>query len=283
MKKILFFIIPAFILAIIIILSYQFFFLRRNEKGALQITSNPKSKVYLDDKFIGETPLCKCEVADMLPVGSYTLKIIPNDPSLADYQEKIDIAVSVLTVVDRKFGKGAESEGSVIYLTPLSDKNSTELLVLSFPDKSDVFMDSAVVGQTSLLLDDITESDHSLLIKRNGYKDKAVRIRTPKGYKLTARVYLGIDGRSVLNSSSSAAVSTQITPLPSKVLQKALILQTPNGFLRVRSDASLSASEIDRVTPGETFELMDEKSGWYQIKLEDGEEGWISSRYAEKE
>src|SRR3989344_6037060 len=280
MKKLIFFLIPAFILAVILILSYQFFFIKKNIKGALQVTSNPQSKIYVDGRLIGQTPLCKCEAEDMLPVGSYTLKLVPLDPVLNEYQEKIEIAPSVLTVVDRKFGKGATSDGSVIFLTRLPEKTESSLLVLSLPDKADVFMDNASVGQTPILLSDLTESDHALRVKKNGYKDQVVRIRTPKGYKLTARIYIGID-ETVKETTASPAAALSLTP--SKRNEKVVILQTPNGFLRVREEASINAAEISRVSPGEVFEVVDEKSGWYQIKLEGGQEGWISSQFAKKQ
>ncbi len=243
------------------------------------MTSNPQSKVYLGGKLIGQTPLCKCEAADMLRVGSYTLRLVPIDTALSEYQEKIEIAPSVLTVVDRKFAKAAVSDGSVIFLTSLPEKSATELLVLSLPDKAEVFMDNASVGQTPLLLSDLTESDHALRVRKNGYKDKVVRIRTPKGYKLTTRIYLGIDEAKV---ETIASPSAGLSPTPAKSV-KVTILQTPNGFLRVRTDASLTAVEIDRVSPGETFEVVDERNGWYQIKLPSGKEGWISSQFAKKQ
>lgn len=279
MKKLLFFLIPACTLAVIFILSYQFFFIRKNIKGAFQVTSSPQSKVYLDGKLIGQTPLCKCEAADMLSVGSYTLRLVPVDTALSEYQEKIEIAPSVLTVVDRKFAKSAASDGSVIFLTAIPEKTATELLVLSLPDKAEVFMDNAPVGKTPLLLSDLTESDHALRVRKNGYRDKVVRIRTPKGYKLTTRIYLGIDEAKV---EKIASPSAELSPTPAKSA-KVTILQTPNGFLRVREDASLTAAEIDRVSPGETFEVVDERNGWYQIKLTSGKEGWISSQFAKKQ
>ena len=35
------------------------------------------------------------------------------------------------------------------------------------------------------------------------------------------------------------------------------------------------------VRPGEVYEYTDEKDGWYEIVLEDGEKGWISGVYVE--
>jgi uncharacterized protein YgiM (DUF1202 family) len=63
-----------------------------------------------------------------------------------------------------------------------------------------------------------------------------------------------------------------------------LILQTPTGFLRVRDQASLNGAEIGQIKPGETYQLLDDKTtGWYQIQLTNGKTGWISSQYAQKQ
>jgi N-acetylmuramoyl-L-alanine amidase len=64
---------------------------------------------------------------------------------------------------------------------------------------------------------------------------------------------------------------------------KVLILQTPTGFLRVRDQPSLGGNEITQVKPGETYQLLDERTDWYQIKLTNGQTGWISSEYAQKQ
>jgi hypothetical protein len=62
----------------------------------------------------------------------------------------------------------------------------------------------------------------------------------------------------------------------------ALIKDTPTGFLRVRSDAATTSSELARVKPGEKYSILDEKSDWFNIQLEATKSGWISSQYAEK-
>src|SRR5664279_2853563 len=126
----------------------------------------------------------------MLSAGDYTIRLVPNDTSLREFQEKITISQAVLTVVDRKFGKNALSEGSIISLSPLSDKKKTELLVVSFPQGADVSLDDASIGSTPLLAEDPTESDHVLKVSKDGYNEKEVRIRTPLGYKLTVAAYL---------------------------------------------------------------------------------------------
>jgi hypothetical protein len=289
MKKIVFILITSFILAVIFFLAYQFLFNLHSQKGALQVTSAPEGKVFLNNKYLGQTPLCKCEAGDMLDVGKYTIRLVPFDKNLPEFQEKIEISGSVLTVVDRKFGKNALSEGSIISLTPLSDKGKIELLVVSFPQGSTVILDDNIIGTTPILFKDVTESDHVLKVKKTGYKEKTVRIRTPVGYKLTVAAYLSTS-TALVTSSPGASVSASVTPsvpvadTPSPTsVGNVVILDTPTGFLRVREGASVGSKEIAQVSPGESYPVVDEQTGWYQIKLHNGISGWVSSQYAAKQ
>lgn len=284
MKKLLLVLIPSLILATIIFLLVQNFVLKRNEKGALQVTSAPPSKVYLNDELIGETPLCKCEAEDMVTTGEYTIRVVPNSGDFQEFQEKITVEKSVLTVVDRTFAPGGASEGSVITLQPLKNSDERELLVLSIPDASEVLLDNSSSGFTPVLLRDITESDHEITIKKSGYGDKRVRIRTPSGYKLIATVYLGVDEdgtSSQVSPTPTVVASPSATPVVEN--DKVKILETPVGFLRVRASASTTASEVGRVNPGQTFTILEETDSWYQIELPTGEAGWVSSQYASKQ
>ncbi|HUQ85639.1 MAG TPA: PEGA domain-containing protein [Candidatus Limnocylindrales bacterium] len=282
MKKVIFILISALFLGFLIFGVFQQFFNSGSKKGALQVTSTPESKVYLDDKYIGQTPLCKCESADTLKTGDYTFKLVPQDKSFSEYQEKITVSEGVLTVIDRKFGNDSKSSGSVISLTPLKDKKSTELLIVSIPSKSNIFLDNNEIGQTPFLFKNPTESDHALRVIKDGYTDKTVRIRTPLGYKLTVIMYLSTGDSSSIDSVTPTA-SPSAALAPTLPVGQVVILNTPTGFLRVRVSASVAGSEIGRVAPGETFELVSEQPGWYQIKLKNGQVGYVSSQYVSKQ
>ncbi|MCL5435224.1 MAG: SH3 domain-containing protein [Patescibacteria group bacterium] len=280
MKKILFIIVPI-LLAIFIFIIIFVVVNKTSGKGALQVTSTPVSKVYVDSKFIGQTPLCKCEVNDMITVGTHTVRLIPTQGDLEAFEEKITITPSVLTVVDRTFGPGASSQGSVISLTPISDKKDAQVLVVTFPDKSQVFLDNNSSGLSPLLLKNLTISDHEIKVTKDGYKDKTLKIRTVLGYKLEALVFLGVN-LAAATTSAIPSPSPAISPTPASNV-KILILDTPTGFLRVRADSSLGSAEIGRVNPGETYDLLNETTGWYQIQLKDKTKGWVSSQYAKKQ
>lgn len=284
MKKILFVIIPALLIALLIFLFIQYTNRIRLQKGALQVTSTPESKVYLDNKYIGTTPLSKTDPGDMIQAGTYTIRLVPIDTSLSEYQEKITISSGILTVVDRKFRKGALSEGYVISLSPLSDKSKAELEVVSFPTDAKITLDANEIGKTPFLYKKPTESDHLLKINKNDYKEKTVRIRTPKGYRLTVVAYLGvISGTEEIISPTVAAPSLSPTLSPIQSAANVLILDTPTGFLRVRANYDLNSAIITTVSPGSTFPLIGEQEGWLEIKLPDGRTGWVSSQYAKKQ
>ena len=59
------------------------------------------------------------------------------------------------------------------------------------------------------------------------------------------------------------------------------ILPTDTGYLNVRGAASGGASVITKVNPGQRYILLaDSNTGWYQIDLGDGRNGWIARQYA---
>ena len=277
MKKVSLFLAP-FLIAVLIFFSVLFFLDIKTGKGALQVTSVPKSSVYLDNKLAGITPFCACDSKQMLSVGDYTIKLVPTEGISGSFEEKISINKSTLTVVDRTFADNGSSDGSIINLIPLSDKKEIQISVVSLPDKVNVFLDSNPVGITPLLLKQVSESDHDIRITKDGYKDKSLKIKTTSGFKLATFVFLGVNtDLSILQTASSAGLPI-VTSSAS-----ILILNTPTGFLRVRENNSINSSEITRVMPGESYELISEKEGWFKIKLTDGKIGWVSSSYAIKE
>ena len=48
----------------------------------------------------------------------------------------------------------------------------------------------------------------------------------------------------------------------------------------VRSKPGTDGKKVGTARSGKTYDLLDEKDGWYKIRLDDGAEGWISSGMA---
>lgn len=273
-RKLLLFFIPLLILSVLFLLII-IIINREGGRGALQVTSVPEAQVFLDGKLIGKSPLCLCELPQLIKTGEYELNLIPEDNEFKEYSQKINIYQGTLTVVDRTFDKSVTSStGSLITLSDIGDGNKTELLVMSSPNNAQVILDSNAAGNTPLLLEDVTPSDHEIKILKDGYREKVIKVKTVAGKRLEAVVNLGVrmDLEAAPKATKSAAVVTKV-----------VILDTPTGFLRVRESDSLNSNQLTTVAPGEKFDLVSEKTGWYQIKLPDGQMGWISSEYGQKE
>lgn len=268
LRKIIFLLIPILIITIFF-LSAVLVVNRDGGKGALQATSIPDSQVFLNGEYIGKTPLCLCDLPQLLKVGDYNIKLVPLKSGLKTFEQRITIYKGVLSVMDRTFDPQASvSSGSVITLSEIDEKDNSQLLVISFPNKAQVILDSNPAGTTPLLLKEITSSDHEIKIIKDGYKEKIIKVKTIPGKRLEATVSLGI-------KTASAAASLPIS--------KVIILDTPTGFLRVRESDSVSADQVATVNPGDKLDLISEKDEWFEIRLPSGKTGWISASYARKE
>lgn len=266
-------------LAIIVFSIFMFFASKaQGGKGALQVTSLPQSTVFLNNKPIGKTPLCKCDPQTMLETGEYTIKLVPLDTTKQPYEEKITINPSVLTVVDRTFGDTGKSSGSVISLEPNHDPKKAEVFLSSFPYGADITIDSVPVGTTPFLKQ-ITDSDHEVSISKVGYKTKIIRIHGVLGYKLNGVIYLATEDITANPTPAQTQLATGSAALSG---QTVTILSTPTGFLRVRDSASLAGAEVTQVHPDETYPYVSEQNGWIQIKLSDGRLGWVNEQYVKK-
>jgi cytoskeletal protein RodZ len=91
---------------------------------------------------------------------------------------------------------------------------------------------------------------------------------------------------SPIEESPTTNPSTSPTPSPSStpIGDSVTIKDTETGYLNVREGASTATKIITTVDPGTTYPLLDTSTNgdWYKIELDDGNAGWISTKYAEK-
>lgn len=275
-------------LSILLVASGLFLFVRvlfsfKNvEKGALQVTANIKSRVYLNGNVIGDTQLCKCNQNDTLQEGEYDIRIEPHDTTYTAYTARVRINGGVLTAVDRTFLPGSLASSYVLTLEK-SQTQKGELIVTTIPEGAMVTIDSVASGATPFTTDKLSISEHELEIQKQGFAKKTIRIRTVEGHKLIVNATLGTegDGDETTTPTPSVGPSGTIAPSPTEK-ETVTILDTPNGFLRVRSGAGTTFSEVTRVDSGKTFDILAEEEGWYQIQVDAETTGWISSQFAEK-
>lgn len=287
MKRVLLLILGVLLILGGVFMFVQFVIRAPKGKGALQVTANVKSKVLLNGKEIGTTPLCKCkDQEDTIQEGDYLLVVQPEDPNFDSFTTKITIRKEVLTAVDRTFLPGSLASAYILTLESI-DSQEAELQVVSIPEGAVVTVDGNPEGITPFRSKKISPSEHEVELQKRGFNKKTIRIRTVESYKLIATVLLGTESvapqeptPTPLAASPSASLTT--TPAPTTANpQTVTIGNTPTGFLRVREGPGTAYNEVTRVQPNETYPLLDEQSGWYKIRV-GANEGWISGTYATK-
>jgi hypothetical protein len=238
---------------------------------------------------IGKTPF-----DEKYKVGEYLLKLIPEGAATetASWNGKINIYKNALTYVNRELGSSDVFSAGEIFTTKKmetpSKNNKGEIYVETEPQGAIVTLDNDEKGVAPLLMTDVLRGDHELSVFMPGFFRRTQKINVDSGYRVNAEFKLSLDqSQKQINdiekesTKSASAGKTMVT-----------ISSNPQGWLRVREDASIDATEAAKVKVGEKFEFLEEKPGWFKIKfsgnndsLESGEftEGWVSSEYATKD
>ena len=283
------------VLLFIAFVSIRFFiFDKQNEYGRLKIISSPTASVFLNSTVIGKTPF-----EDKYKVGEYLLKLIPETSATdtASWNGKINIYKNSLTYVNRELGSSDIASAGEIFTTVKmtkkpSNAESGEIYVETEPQGAIVTLDNDEKGVAPALMENVFRGDHELSVFMPGFFRRTQKINVDSGYRVNAVFKLAIDQSSSFAKESSDKTKTASSSgsVSSKTYVK--IRDNPQGWLRVRVDGSIDASESAKVKPGEKYEFLEEKTGWFKIKYNDNKdglvsgdftEGWVSSEYSSKE
>lgn len=242
--------------------------------GGVRIETNPKATVMIDGILVGETPYEGTHKA-----GKMLLRLVPQGASeeLIAYESSIMVASGAQTVVGRNFKSTEDdSSGYVISFEKTKSKDSA-ISIVSQPDGAQVLVDGVSRGFSPFINSAIAPAMHEVAIKLPNYSDFSITIRTIVGYKLSLYAKLGKQDLG------------EQTNLPSKERLMVTILQTPTGYLRVRTKPGEGGSEIAQIKPGEKYPYIDTdvETGWIEIQYQEpktgmpsGMVGWISNQYA---
>lgn len=290
MKNKLILLLVLVVLFVLFVLIRFFVFDRQNAYGRLKIVSSPGSSVFVNNAIIGKTPF-----EDKYKVGDYLIKLIPEGTSTdtASWNGKVSVYKNAMTYVNRELGSSDITSAGEIFTTqkmatPPKNKNYGEIYIETEPQGAIVTLDNDEKGIAPLILQDVLRGDHEVSVFMPGFFRRTQKINVDPGYRVNASFKLAID-------QSQTSVNTQPKESTSSAKtggEYVTIDDNPQGWLRVRLDGTVDASEAAKVKPGEKYELMEEKNGWYKIKynnnkdgLYEGEfiEGWVSAEYSTKD
>lgn len=275
----------AVILTVVIAVAFLFALMNvvnlknANQRAGLKITTNPVSTVYIDNENKGSTPF---EISDLKP-GIRTIKLV--GPSVAtapgklvpsvEWSRQIKLNTGVTSLINWDLSPDeASSSGEVVTLEQVEDKvtSGADVTVISTPANAKVMMDGKDYGEAPVTATNVTDGDHTFVLSKDGYKQREIRIKTFPKHKFQIEATLAAENRT--QGGSSIQIEENV--------EKVVILSTGTGWLRVRNSPGLGGEEIAKVNPGETYPLIEEKSGWVHIRLKDGKDGWVLGSYTKK-
>jgi hypothetical protein len=238
-----------------------------NKKTGIEIMTNPSAKIYINGKNEGNAPY---KNNDLKP-GEIDLRLEYGEIVV---NKKIKLKDGSASVIDWNFGQNEEESGGyVLSMEKTGDKKMVGLIATSTPNKSILSIDDQNLNYTPKKIDNLGEGDKKITISFPSYKSTNIFIGGVKGYRFIIEAKL----------AKEEVIMSTIEPTPTSLAEKKMITikETETGWLRVRDSSSSAGSEITKINPGESFELIEESGDWVKIKLNDNKSGWVSATYVD--
>lgn len=242
-------------------------------KSEIEIVTSPVAKIIIDDKEMGTT--ASTYKNDSLKPEEINLKLVPENENLVAWSGKVKLNNLVATVVSRNFGVEEKyTSGYVMYMEEIGKKEEPALIVNSKPAEAAVAIDGQIKGLTPNKIEKVVEGDRGLVVSFPGYESQTIFVKMRKGYQVVMDVQLALKKYEETDDVNEE-------DLPMAEVKKVEIKETGTGWLRARSEPSLSGVEVAKVDVGKQYELLDKnEADWYEIKIDEETNGWISAEYA---
>lgn len=259
-------------------------------KSGLQITTNDvPASLFLDDQYLDKSPFFDKKIQPR----AYTLRIHPDDASLAPYELPVTLNKGMVTVVTWKPGPTLETSGGVIYeMEKLGNRADAQLEFQSIPDGAILTVDGGTKQFSPVLMTDLSEGHHEFEMSLPSFETQQHSVTLAKGHKVTITVFLGkinigdslepatVETDAATAASPDSTASGTITG-PAVQILSTNFFTNDQEVLRVRTTASPVGAELGFAPVGETYPFLSEVAGWFQIQFE-GQPGWVSSQFSQK-
>ncbi len=233
-------------------------------RAGIRVESTKEAKVFIDNQFVGNTPY----QAENLTEKEYLIDLKLNESSASSWKGYVKLNSGTLSIVKRDLvDKLPSPSGEIITLE--KGKGAT---ITSTPTDAEVIIDDKSYGRTPLVVSNLTAGEHQFVLSKQNYTNRIVKAVLIDGFNLNLSVDLAL----------AEADLSSLPTIPISQASEVVVKPTPTGFLRVRSQANTSSSEVTRVAPGETLTLIEEQGSWDKVKTSNGKEGYVSATYVEK-
>lgn len=190
-----------------------------------------------------------------------------------------DLAITVQSNIKKEREKNSVVLGAK---TTTQTEVKGEEVTLFVPQQSlvEVFQDPSL---ESPILAGLWSSQQVIKIEQQSDKNGWVQVAFSKqnGSELTKEKIIGWVDMDFIETKSVATASVTTPVLAETPVQDGLtfitVSDTPTGFLRVRN--APSGKELGKIDPGKKYPVLESKSGWLKLLMDDGSFGWVSGKY----
>jgi len=213
---------------------------RKNKAGLQVITNDIPVSIFINEEFLGKSPFL---TKDLKP-GEYSIRLEPESPTLTTYETTVSLNKGLLTVVTWKPGATLTQSGGVIYeLEKLTNKNQTELSIISIPDGAILGIDGADKEFSPLIKNGIEVGNHEFEASLPSYETQNHTLSIVKGHRLNVLIKLAKEDPSASNvaqtspsptlnrrtTANAKTATNSTTPTNGEVMGSTIL--TPEGSL----------------------------------------------------
>ena len=262
----------------------EIFWLEKSEETRISVTSNPEgAEVKINEEGWGASPL-----SSPLSPGAYTLSI--SKPGYEGETLKVQVQSGYkLNAWFRLKVKAIPESPARINLSDWGFSGGEDVVILYDFSTEDAGLSADISTWTPGIA--YYYSAHPEEESVDYFLAPSGKVFDVSGNEVSGEfvskekitlAYLGTAGEEIPQEAKDGLIRFLKLSFPGAAGPQVKILPTGVGFLRVRSGPGTSFDEIAKVTPGEEYAVLEEKSGWYKIPLADGREGWVTGRWARK-
>ncbi len=197
-------------------------------KAGLQVvTDDVKTSLFLNDQYLDKTPY----INKSIKPGTYSLRMEPEDKTLATLETTITLTQGTLTVVTWNAGKTPETSGGVTYeLQPHTQKDKAEVEFHTVPDTAIVTFDNHEQTFTPLVIKDVEPGNHEFEVTLPSYQTQKHTMNAVAGKRLVISIKLAKQvagqaqggrettdeaaqaAKKIASSSASGTISAELSP-----------------------------------------------------------------------
>ena len=261
--------------------------------SAINVVSenNVEIEIFIDDQFIGKTPLFIDENTIPTKNDERTYLLSFRHDGYEEQTVKVrlldghslNISVNMFLIpVPKDIGLLNQLPDGVYFLDftnnqELSNANKKEwakAINYWFKTRGDFISGNIKLSEIAYFID-----NEGRIYNNVGNEVSNNDIKLEKDDKI---VYLGNANESGVNKFAQESLKKFFNDIDITE-STAMVMITPNsvGFLRVREQPTTTSKELTKVETGTSFPLLEESKGWYKIEFDDGKQGWVSGIYSE--